>query len=547
MALGLSSTLKKWYLRLFLLAAGAFFIISIFFTYSRGVWLLLPFLAVLFVAASPLAERFRLFLSLFTVVAAGLMFIFRIALALETGASGTVWSYATASLLFAAAGGFAAEFYLTRFPVRLRLPVCSLLVLLLLFAWTYPVFREMQALKMREDPGVAVSAESTAEQEPEDATLLRSALRRHFPASVYEGIFSREESASLRLAHYQDALKIIRDYPLLGTGGGGWKALYTAYQDQAYTARAVHNHYLQVWVEAGVFAFLAFAGLWLFYIFLFFRFITAPGISPEKKKLQVALFIPAAAIGAHSALDFNLSYGVVGFFLFILFALAAGMFRSELDFPLCSGIVPFRKWLSKLAWGAVVIVSAILLVLTLNLWTGQKAALLAVSQAEKGQFQEAEISFRKAIKKDPLRGSNYLNMARIYEHLASREEDEKEASRLRSDALEFAWSAYKLEPYNTQFNLEYGTMLLRRGLVDEGLVYIERLLLLDPFRPEHYGRVAAARLKGGEYYLQIERMNEAADLLQSIFELEEAMQQRFGDASALNPHLVKAAFLLKQF
>lgn len=55
-----------------------------------------------------------------------------------------------------------------------------------------------------------------------------------------------------RATFYQDGIKLLRDYPWFGAGGGGWAALYETYQNNPYVSRQTHNYYLQLLVEVGM-------------------------------------------------------------------------------------------------------------------------------------------------------------------------------------------------------------------------------------------------------------------------------------------------------
>jgi hypothetical protein len=59
---------------------------------------------------------------------------------------------------------------------------------------------------------------------------------------------------------------MIRDYWIGGTGGGGWNVLLHLYQSKDYFVRYVHNHYVQVTLDIGVFGLITFvAWLGIFY------------------------------------------------------------------------------------------------------------------------------------------------------------------------------------------------------------------------------------------------------------------------------------------
>ncbi|MGG1514050.1 O-antigen ligase family protein [Paenibacillus oryzisoli] len=130
-----------------------------------------------------------------------------------------------------------------------------------------------------------------------------------------ENINFQQHSVLERGTFYKDAVKLWKDYPVLGAGGGAWAALYEKYQNNPYTSRQAHNFALQYLVEAGALGFLAFVGfviaVFVFYIRSYIR------SSAEKRDLHFLFFIVTVALLAHSMIDFDLSYVYMGAILFL--------------------------------------------------------------------------------------------------------------------------------------------------------------------------------------------------------------------------------------
>ncbi|HEY7390837.1 MAG TPA: O-antigen ligase family protein [Bryobacteraceae bacterium] len=85
------------------------------------------------------------------------------------------------------------------------------------------------------------------------------------------GHVHEEASAESRLLHASIALKMAKDYPLLGVGFGGfnYSALAPRYMDEfnsQLTNHVAHNSYLQMLVDSGIFAFLLYTGLLVYAI-----------------------------------------------------------------------------------------------------------------------------------------------------------------------------------------------------------------------------------------------------------------------------------------
>ncbi|NLT96381.1 MAG: O-antigen ligase family protein, partial [Clostridia bacterium] len=80
-----------------------------------------------------------------------------------------------------------------------------------------------------------------------------------------------QQQVQERFIFVEDALKIVKDNLLLGTGGGGWKAEYRQYQTFLYHTSEVHNYYVQVLVENGILGFITYISFWVILILNYFK------------------------------------------------------------------------------------------------------------------------------------------------------------------------------------------------------------------------------------------------------------------------------------
>ncbi|MGB4168223.1 MAG: O-antigen ligase family protein, partial [Tepidanaerobacteraceae bacterium] len=158
---------------------------------------------------------------------------------------------------------------------------------------------------------------------------------KYIPEAISRRISSINiESSSVagRFTFYRDALKIIKDYPILGTGGGGWKAIYKAYQSYEYFTTEVHNYFLQLWVETGTVGLLALAALCITALVTVYRTLVSD-IDISTKALTWGTLSGAVALLGHSGMDFNLSLGAVALYLWQLFGVIkfSGISSSQKD------------------------------------------------------------------------------------------------------------------------------------------------------------------------------------------------------------------------
>ncbi|HZK43155.1 MAG TPA: O-antigen ligase family protein [Syntrophomonadaceae bacterium] len=142
-----------------------------------------------------------------------------------------------------------------------------------------------------------------------------------------------DSSYTARADFIRWGVAIVKDYPINGTGAGGWNALYHQYQDYLTFTTEAHNHFIQVWVEAGTIGLIAFISIWGLLIFSTYKTYRR---EKEKGNLQGQVliwgtFTAAIALGVHAAMDFDLSLAAIALLLWILFALisAVSYFDTE--------------------------------------------------------------------------------------------------------------------------------------------------------------------------------------------------------------------------
>ncbi len=505
--LGLALSLKQWYLRPFLFCPAALLMFNFVFTYSRGAWLMFPLLALIFVLLCVPGQRLRAFFYI-SITAISLMpFIIPLNNALEQGAKGHLFILLFLSTLLMAGFGYISE----------RLVQLSTKAKLYLSGFTITLF------------AICILFIFTAG--------LVDQSNYAMPEDIIEGVFSRSTSVDLRIAHFKDAFRIIADYPLLGVGGGGWNALYRGYQEQPYHTRTVHNHYLEVWVETGFFGFLSFIGIWVSLIYAFFSNRIKRSI--QYRQFGVALFVPAAAIGLHSTIDWNLSFGAVSIYLFALLALSNSLDHKIYHFELekLSGVLTFfRKHNTKI----VITVAILLLLYSAALLKGLNATRRSQELIADNLFKQAEKEIELAIRYDPLRADSYHNLALLIER------------QLRTPAAHFSWpdlllatrKAYELEPYNPLYRQRYAIMLINTGQIDQGLEHLRAVIEIRPFGLSYYSDYADLLMTVALSKKAESGSEEFASYLHEIISLEKLMLSRFDSAEALYYYIGQAHILL---
>jgi len=389
-------------------------------------------------------------------------------------------------------------------------------------------------------PGTMVAVRSVQLISVDSSRRLNFTWSRILPDRFYDRIFSlsRDRNMDRRFELFSDAVKVIKDYPLFGLGGGGWAAVYKSYQDQPYDSREVHNHYLQVWIEAGIIGFLAFVGIWVSFTLAFLKKCFIMKAPPSRWHYWTAVFMPVAALGAHSAIDWNFSMAAVGIFLFALLGAGRSLYFNDKQDISVNEINEgaFRSLLPGLLG---VVFGLSLFTYTLILYNGLQTTWRSQELFEGGNIKQALTEIEKAIALDPYRAENYHNYNVLIEGQAVRMQSQSELNKM----LDLAERAYELEPYNPNYLARYGTMLLNYVDTREGLNYIDRLMDLRPHYLSGYQQPAWSRLSLIEYYVQNDLPGPAMEYYKELYDIETKMQSNYGNARSIAYVIGRAAYL----
>ncbi|MHB9143942.1 MAG: O-antigen ligase family protein [Symbiobacteriia bacterium] len=357
------------------------------------------------------------------------------------------------------------------------------------------------------------------------------ALAKALPSSLYRRISEISlgtSNAESRLSFGSDALKIIRDYPVLGVGGRGWAAAFLKYQSYGYVSREVHNHFLQTWVDTGTVGFFAWLALWGALLYLGFRRVRRGGAvaaddlteSANARLMLGGVLAAAIAIGIHSFIDFNLSLSAISFYLWALIGLTAvpgdapiaedGRLKSARP----KAVVP------EVALPLVIAVAGLFFAGRLLL--GYNAGAQAVALMKAGKAEQAKIAYLRAIAYDPWTASFYIDLGQMDRSIVEVEH------------------GIALDSLNPQYHQVLGTLYLRQNKMAEGLAEMDKSVALEPFQQQVYQQVAQVDYGIGEGLFQAGKADLAKPFLQRVLDL----RQQAVDRVALIPKTVPVAYRL---
>ncbi|MBY9077528.1 O-antigen ligase family protein [Paenibacillus sp. HN-1] len=274
--------------------------------------------------------------------------------------------------------------------------------------------------------------------------LIGTSVRSILPANIetrLENINFQQHSVLERFTFYKDAVKVAKDYPILGAGGGGWAALYEKYQNNPYTSRQAHNFFLQYLIEVGILGFIVFMG---FILFVFYKYIKGYIRNKDRDDFNNGFFylIIALSILLHSVLDFNMSYAFMGLLVFIgLAGMAEAMDRKPLS----------NKWTaSGLRFGYLTVVCvaaiAVFFVSIRNISSANSASEAKAVAQISTSYEEIKTPLANALKNRPGHPESVILLASLDNQVYKQTKNEQFAA----ESLSVLQRGLKDEPNNKQ-------------------------------------------------------------------------------------------------
>ncbi|NPV27276.1 MAG: tetratricopeptide repeat protein [Firmicutes bacterium] len=462
-------------------SAGSFLLwLTVIGTLSRGGWLLVPVVLGLFLAGLPSTYRWRtgfhLALSLGVALATSRWFLpavfganpGRALQVLIIGFIVTLLGHLFYEALDAGWGRLALT------PRARRYIGIGLMAYFILVASVYMIYA---ALDLPASAGILV---------PNRISDRLESIQRYDP------------SVSARFDFDLWALNIVKDYPLNGTGGGGWNALYHRYQPYLYWTTEVHNHFFQVWVEAGTLGLLAFLAIWILAGRAVYRYWRA---SPaEEDWLPVwGAAVAAAGLGLHSFIDFDLSLPAVGMVLWTLLALIRTGTIAAADRPRrarsLSNVPGLPRYLA-LALGGLTVAACLFVPSWCFFQAGQLGAQAAQAMV-KNDLATAQTLYRQAHRLNPFNASYAGDLAQVCTVRGLQETN----ARWLVDAQEYARQAVSMEPYNLQLRLALLNVYILQGQIEQSVAQAEAALDINPLDVNSYVLVGRAYVSAARHYL----------------------------------------------
>jgi len=309
-----------------------------------------------------------------------------------------------------------------------------------------------------------------------------------------QSISLSERNVQERFVFYKDAMKVIKEHPLLGSGGGAWDAVYRKYRSYYYVTTEVHNHYLKLWMEAGVLGLGSFLAIWVIVFSIVWRGVRKGKNQDYKAELWVC-GIAAISLGLHSLIDFNLSLGAIAILLWALFGLIVALERmGELpgsftwELPIKDPTVV--KW-------ALISLVTIMAVIPVSFLIGKAYNTKGYSNLQEGNINRGLEQMEMALVFNPFAYDSAGNLASTWLYLHQKGEAANGLERSKV----YISKALKMNPTNPELYEIRSRIYAAEGKIPEMVKDMETALSLDPWEQKRYEALADTYLNGGKELL----------------------------------------------
>ncbi len=342
----------------------------------------------------------------------------------------------------------------------------------------------------------------------------------------------RLRNATERMYFFQDAMKMFKERPIIGWGGGGWQEAYRAYQSYFYNSNQVHGHYFQVMVEAGILGILIMIGIWVSFLYAAHRLYH--GTKDTTRLLVLTITMAAVLIGLHAVIDFDLSLSALALVLWTIFGFVRGIGVYS-----SNSIVEEKKGKKYVPPNYSILAAVSVIPVIIILFAGSLAAAgNYATQAGKyiqGQNLNQGIKLlQKASAYNPFNADYHTIFARVYQQQGKFDEGIAEAQ-----------AALSLSKYSTTRHADLVALYLAGTKNNEDAVNTaEKTLALAPFQIQWYELLSQACFVTGYNELTGGNRDAAKQYLEKAVQVPARIQSQMDSLSDQEKRLWKDAPLL---
>jgi len=352
----------------------------------------------------------------------------------------------------------------------------------------------------------------------------RGIIYRIFPEHISSRIADislQTHSAQTRIFWTFEALDLVKNSPFIGMGGGAWEAAYKKFQDYSYSTTQVHNHFFQLWAEVGTLGLIIYAALWITFIITAYKnYRRSSGFT---KLFNLSIIVSALGLGLHSFIDFDLALGAVSIVLWSAFGFASGISKGldagkeneNIKGKVLLGQF-FDKKDRKVFIAGAILLTLFFIVLPLVLITAADYAKRAVIYLQQGRDADKAFEyFKKASALDPFSGDYRANMASM--KLAMGEPEAAE---------EYIKQAIERSPYDAGYYGFLSSIYREQKDWEKSVAAAKKMEELAPWVPSTYEGIAKAYTSAGLGLLDEGKRDEAEQYFRKCTQIPLMLERR---------------------
>ncbi|SHK51733.1 O-antigen ligase family protein [Desulforamulus aeronauticus] len=299
-----------------------------------------------------------------------------------------------------------------------------------------------------------------------------------------------------RLTMYEDGLRMIKERPFTGWGGGGWPEAYSVFQSYGYTVRQTHSYFLQLAIETGLLGLTLVISIWGLFLVKAYKAYRTFRKNAELQALTATLIGSVLAIISHAVFDFDLSLAALTMTMLTLMACLVSLDRysdAGEDNKLNTGNIYSGSTLA-----VSIIASLVIFAGGLMLISSENLTSAAVEAINTGDGKEAIRLTKSAITMNPLRSENYGLAAQLYAGYQNKEESVKNAE-----------LAVSMAKYNPDRYLELANIYLYTKQSTKAVAVAQKAIELTPLKLPYYERYSDIVISASINDLRTGNRNEA--------------------------------------
>lgn len=514
MAIGLAINERKILNKAIYLILSSVFIFTLILTFSRGMWLLMPLLILIYIFAVPKEKAVFVFISMLLSGIIGTGFAALFQKSLQNPSRLKLWFIFFGMIIIAGL----AEFVLNKTKNKLyKMNYKILYILLIVFVsigliMSLIVYNDLKNIDF--------------EQINQKGNIITKQVLKVLPDSIlwrFKDLNNQTQNVEGRVIFYKDAFKIIKDYPVLGTGGGGWTTLYFTYQSFMYWTTQAHNYFLKVWIEIGT------LGMFLFIAFIFTIIQTFYKYKKQDKAdvMTVSIFLVIISLLAHSAMDFDLSLSALSIVLWTFI----GIFISK------NNEDKALKFNKKFVSYTLIAAAILLCIASTSLYLGTQNAQKGIQAAKSKDLEKSIDYFKKASSFDPVTASYRADLGELYKVMSKKDEDLLKLAKKNID------KAVKLAPYDPKILGKAASFYLRIGRINEAKEFADQIVKVQPMKAENYQTKSKFYFVVANHLLKNEEVEKAEVYIDGLLNIE----KEFKEASARSLKPMKMTDKTKEY